>query len=41
MSFKPLGFIEHGVEDTTSEKVERWAGAMENYTLEKRKAKRN
>ncbi len=33
MSFKHLGFIMDGVEDTTSEKVKPWVGAMENYTL--------
>jgi len=34
MSFKHLGEIKDGVEDTTSEKVKEWAGATENYTLE-------
>jgi hypothetical protein len=33
MSFKHLGFVMNGVEDTQSEKVKEWAGAMENYTL--------
>ena len=33
MSFKHLGFVLNGVEDTQSEKVKEWAGAMENYTL--------
>lgn len=33
MSFKHLGEVKDGVEDTTSEKVKQWAGAMENYTL--------
>ena len=33
MSFEHLGMVENGVEDTTSEKVKDWAGAMENYTL--------
>jgi len=33
MSFKHLGEVENGVEDTTSERVKAWAGAMENYTL--------
>lgn len=33
MSFRHLGFVKDGVEDTTSEKVKPWAGAMENYTL--------
>ena len=33
MSFEHLGEIKDGVEDTTSEKIKGWAGAMENYTL--------
>ncbi len=33
MSFKHLGEVKDGVEDTTSEKVKEWAGARENYTL--------
>jgi uncharacterized protein YndB with AHSA1/START domain len=33
MSFKHLGEVRNGVEDTTSEKVQSWAGATENYTL--------
>ena len=33
MSFKHLGEVRNGVEDTTSEKVKDWAGATENYTL--------
>jgi hypothetical protein len=33
MSIKHLGEVTNGVEDTTSEKVKAWAGAMENYTL--------
>jgi uncharacterized protein YndB with AHSA1/START domain len=33
MSFKHLGEINDGVEDTTSEKVQLWAGSTENYTL--------
>jgi hypothetical protein len=33
MSFKHLGEVKDGVEDTTSEKVKQWAGGMENYTL--------
>lgn len=33
MSFKHLGTVIDGVEDTTSEKVSAWAGALENYTL--------
>ena len=33
MSFQHLGEVRDGVEDTTSEKVQGWKGAMENYTL--------
>ena len=33
MSFKHLGVVKDGVEDTVSESVQGWAGAMENYTL--------
>ena len=33
MSFRHLGFVVNGVEDTQSEKIKEWAGAMENYTL--------
>jgi len=33
MSFKHLGEVKGGVEDTTSEKIKAWAGAYENYTL--------
>ncbi len=33
MSFEHLGEIKNGVEDTTSERVQQWAGSTENYTL--------
>ena len=33
MSIKHLGEVKNGIEDTASEKVKQWAGAMENYTL--------
>jgi uncharacterized protein YndB with AHSA1/START domain len=33
MSFKHLGEVKNGVEDTTSAHVQVWNGAMENYTL--------
>jgi hypothetical protein len=33
MSFRHLGEVKDGVEDTTSEKVAGWAGVTENYTL--------
>lgn len=33
MSFKHLGEVKNGVEDTTSDKVKEWNGVTENYTL--------
>ncbi|WP_295769844.1 SRPBCC domain-containing protein [uncultured Mucilaginibacter sp.] len=33
MSFKHIGEVKQGVEDTESEAVNTWAGAHENYTL--------
>ena len=39
MSFKHLGEVKEGVEDTTSEKVKAWAGALENYTLKEANGK--
>ena len=33
MSIRHLGVVKNGVEDTESEEVKQWAGAMENYTL--------
>jgi uncharacterized protein YndB with AHSA1/START domain len=33
MSFKHLGMMKDGVEDTDSDEVKVWAGAMENYWL--------
>jgi len=33
MSFKHLGVVKDGVEDTSSEAVSAWAGLMENYSL--------
>lgn len=33
MSFRHLGEVKNGVEDTESDKVKGWAGALENYTL--------
>ena len=33
MSFKHLGVVKNGVEDTESESVKGWEGAMENYRL--------
>jgi hypothetical protein len=33
MSFKHFGEVKNGIEDTESDKVKGWAGALENYTL--------
>jgi uncharacterized protein YndB with AHSA1/START domain len=33
MSIKHLGEVKDGVEDTESDKVTQWAGALENYRL--------
>jgi hypothetical protein len=33
MSIKHLGEVKDGVEDTDSDKVTQWAGALENYAL--------
>ncbi len=33
MSFKHLGELKDGIEDTQSEKVQQWAGSMEDYRL--------
>lgn len=33
LSIKHLGMMRNGVEDTTSDDVKAWTGAMENYTL--------
>lgn len=33
MSIKHLGVFKDGIEDTESEAVKGWAGALENYTL--------
>jgi hypothetical protein len=35
MSIEHLGEVKDGVEDTTSDRVKAWAGAHENYTLQK------
>jgi uncharacterized protein YndB with AHSA1/START domain len=34
MSFKHLGMVKDGVEDMESEETKKWAGALENYTLQ-------
>jgi len=41
MPFKHLGIVKNGIEDTTSESVQSWAGAMENYTLTEENGKTN
>jgi len=33
MSIRHLGMVTNGVEDTTSEQIKDWAGAIEDYTL--------
>lgn len=33
MSFKHLGMVKDGTEDTSSDKVKAWSGALENYAL--------
>lgn len=39
MSFEHVGEVADGVEDTESEKVKSWAGALENYTLKEANGK--
>ena len=36
MSIEHLGVIHDGKEDTTSEAVKKWAGALENYSFKER-----
>lgn len=33
LSIEHLGIVQDGIEDTTSEAVKNWAGALENYTF--------
>lgn len=33
LSIEHLGFIKDGKEDTSSDEVKKWAGALENYTF--------
>src|SRR5215217_2459150 len=33
MSFKHLGIVKKGIEDTSSDEAKSFSGAMENYTL--------
>lgn len=37
VSIEHVGFVENGVETTTGEEVEAWAGALENYTFRAKK----
>jgi len=39
ISIEHLGFVENGTEDTTSEAVKSWAGALENYTFKESNGK--
>ncbi len=39
MSFKHLGEVKEGIVDMTSDKVQQWAGAEENYTLKDKDGK--
>ena len=39
MSIQHLGMLNDGVEDFESAKVNEWAGALENYTLENKDGK--
>ena len=41
MSIKHLGVVHNGIEDTESDKIKEWAGAMENYTLKSIDGKTN
>ncbi len=36
VSIEHLGLIQDGKEDTSSDEVKKWAGALENYTFKKR-----
>jgi hypothetical protein len=33
ISIEHIGMVENGKEDTTSDAVEKWAGALENYAF--------
>lgn len=39
MRFEHLGVVKNNIEDTDSEEVKRWAGAMESYTLKEENGK--
>lgn len=36
LSIEHIGIVKNGVEDTTSDEVKEWAGALENYTLKEK-----
>jgi hypothetical protein len=33
MSFRHIGVVKNGIEDTSNDKVKEWSGSHENYTL--------
>lgn len=37
VSIEHLGFVQNGKEDTSSEEVKKWSGALENYTFKENK----
>jgi hypothetical protein len=39
VSIEHLGMVEDGVEDTSSDKVKKWAGVLENYTFKQTNGK--
>jgi hypothetical protein len=39
MSFKHLGEVKDSIEDTESERVKKWSGALENYRLKEKDGK--
>jgi L-rhamnose mutarotase len=39
ISIEHIGMLQNGVEDTTSEAVKAWAGALENYTFKEKDGK--
>lgn len=41
VSIEHLGFVQDGKEDTSSEAVKAWAGALENYTFTESNGKTN
>ncbi len=39
ISIEHLGVVKDGIEDTTSDEVKAWAGALENYTFKEKDGK--